>query len=283
MFSDDPLQDSAAPRYAIESDDEEDEQNPLRIPSAQPPAPIAVRIVGDPPQDAPLLIASARAGAVWARGADLGEQIGAVFVDKIQVGLLFQPSWTQSTVLVSEAFTLLPLSHMHPYASHILSALRPTAVSLLDTYSVASYASPAPTAGPDSAPLRFLSLPSSPAPPPSLHAQPFQPPNLLQSTTAAFLLWLRLQEPPVNATLLLLPSRQLPAPPPKTLLPTHIPGGGSPDHEDAWPADTLTDVTRALLSIIGEESSFEWKAKGGDRIVPAPQRRSEVGEGGMYL
>ena len=40
--------------------------------------------MGDVLENKPLVIASARAGAFWAKGAQLGEQTGAIYVNKME-------------------------------------------------------------------------------------------------------------------------------------------------------------------------------------------------------
>ncbi|KAF7368956.1 hypothetical protein MVEN_00221900 [Mycena venus] len=205
----DPLADSVPPRHAIESDEEEDEYNPLR-PQSNLSTTVDVQLVGSvtPVPVSGLVIATGSVGRYWARGADLGEQIAAVMVNKIQVGLLFRPSWTKAVVLVSEVTTRLPLWAMHPYASTVLDALQPKSVALLDTYAVSAYISDTRIAYPD-APMRFLTTDPSSTSLTSI-AQPFAAPNLVQSTSAAFVA-LR-AEHSASATLLLIPAPHV-APP----------------------------------------------------------------------
>jgi hypothetical protein len=82
----DPLADTGPPRHIIESDEEEDEHNPLKPVGQVEQRDLDVEVVGDLPQGIPLIVASGQLGKQWARGADLGEQLGAVFVNKKQVG-----------------------------------------------------------------------------------------------------------------------------------------------------------------------------------------------------
>lgn len=77
------------PRYAVESD-EEDEYNPLESASAEDKTELELKIVGEIPQGKPLIVASGLAGRCWARGADLGEQVGGVYVNQICVRSLLQ-------------------------------------------------------------------------------------------------------------------------------------------------------------------------------------------------
>lgn len=82
----DPLADALPPRYAIESDDE-DEYNPLSTRQPADAVPIVhITIEGQFSTGHPLVIASGPAGKFWADGANLGEQHGAIFVNKVQVG-----------------------------------------------------------------------------------------------------------------------------------------------------------------------------------------------------
>ncbi|TEB21770.1 hypothetical protein FA13DRAFT_1741598, partial [Coprinellus micaceus] len=115
----DPLADTAAPRYAIESDEEEDEPNPLRTSIAAPAKVPEIKIIGldESAHGRPLIIASGRAGAFWARGADLGEQQGGVYVDKIQVGLLFIPASLSPSSSSSPAPLVLISSPFSPSPS----------------------------------------------------------------------------------------------------------------------------------------------------------------------
>ena len=78
-------EESLPPRYAIESDDE-DEFNPLphHHPLSSEPQ-IQVKPTGNISQNANLVIATGLAGKTWARGAQLAEQSGEVTVNGVQV------------------------------------------------------------------------------------------------------------------------------------------------------------------------------------------------------
>ena len=84
-----PLADTVPPRHAVESDEEEDEYNPLAssVQSKSKAGDAEVKILGDVKrfEGRTLVIASGDAGKVWARGAKLGEQSGAVMVNGVQV------------------------------------------------------------------------------------------------------------------------------------------------------------------------------------------------------
>jgi len=81
----DPLADTVPPRYALESDDEEDEYNPLPSTSSAPNPTPDVEFAGDFPRGRDLIIATGDVAKFWARGADLQEQSGGVYVNEVQV------------------------------------------------------------------------------------------------------------------------------------------------------------------------------------------------------
>ena len=85
----DPLADTLPPRYAYESDDE-DETDAFRIASEPSLETSEVDIHFLPPSEGEddakkggiLIIASGGIGVAWARGANLGEQAGEINVNK---------------------------------------------------------------------------------------------------------------------------------------------------------------------------------------------------------
>lgn len=86
---------------------------------------------------------------------------------------MYNPPWTKSNIIISEVFSELPLHVMHPYAETILDSLKPSrcaffiwcisnsiitmikSVSLLDSYSVPTYATAHPVPIHDT-PIRYL-------------------------------------------------------------------------------------------------------------------------------
>lgn len=93
MQDTDPLQDTVPPRYAIESDEEEDEFNPLSHGKVVR-EPLTINIKGVGPFEVvgnDLIIASGDAGKYWAQGASLEQQRGGVFVNEIQVRFPYPP------------------------------------------------------------------------------------------------------------------------------------------------------------------------------------------------
>ncbi|KAF8443708.1 hypothetical protein L210DRAFT_3090432 [Boletus edulis BED1] len=288
-----PLADAPPPRYAVESDDE-DEYNPLSAPtrSDQPPAEISVEFksIYDIPSKRPLVFASGEAGVSWAKIVNLGEQQAGIYVNKLQVGLLFRPSWTSAIIVVSEAETRtrLPLFAMTAYTTAIIGRLQPTYVAILDSYPTQLYISPRVISR-ENAPIRYLSLGKKPVLDSDLEL--FAPPNLLQSTTASLLneLFLRSisEDPALRSTAIILPSPKV-APPP----PTTFDGKGvAADLSDTnWDRETLEKAHKWLFAIIGQEvdeSSLRGHTESEPRpAVSAGMARAilgEIGEGGMYI
>ncbi|KAJ6551606.1 hypothetical protein B0H19DRAFT_1158261 [Mycena capillaripes] len=273
----DPLADSVPPRHAIESDEEEDEYNPLR---PQPtPTPIDVQLVGSvtPIPAAGLVVVAGSVGKYWGRGADLGEQVAAVMVNKIQVGLLFRPGWTQVAILVSEVTTRLPLWAMHPYARVVLDALQPKNISLLDTYAVSAYISDTRIALSD-APLRFLST-DAPAAALTSAAQPFAAPNLVQSTAAAFVA-LR-AERAAPATLVLVPAPHVAPPAPRTLAPSDFSHWDDPA---PWAPGPVRTAHALLFAALGEQGTPGWSEPAPEKASATQARKRPADEDlGMYI
>ncbi|KAJ7856669.1 hypothetical protein B0H14DRAFT_2752369 [Mycena olivaceomarginata] len=272
----DPLADSVPPRHAIESDEEEDEYNPLR-PQPNLPLAIDVQVVGTvtPVPVLGLVVATGSIGKYWARGAELGEQVAAVMVNKIQVGLLFRPSWTQAVVLVSEVTTRLPLWGMHLYARTVADALKPKgthrrSVTLLDTYAVSAYISDARIPYLD-APLRFLAT-DAPSATLTSSVEPFTAPNLVQSTSAAFVA-LR-AEHSASATLLLVPAPHVSPPVPRDLAPSDFSYWNDPA---PWAPTSVRTAHALLFAVLGEKDTPAWKE-------PAPEKpKRPDAELGMYI
>ncbi|KAJ7231285.1 hypothetical protein B0H12DRAFT_211030 [Mycena haematopus] len=274
----DPLADSVPPRHAIESDEEEDEYNPLR-PQTNLAMPVDVQVVGTvtPVPVAGLVVCTGIIGKYWARGAELGEQIAAVIVNKVQVGLLFQPNWTKATVLVSEVTTRLPLWGMHPYARTVLDALKPKSVAYLDTYAVSTYISDARITYSD-APLRFLTT-GTPTTALTSASQPFAAPNLVLSASAAFVA-LR-AEHSAPATLLLVPAPHVTPPAPRDLTPSNFSHWDDPA---PW-APTIVRTAHALLfAALGEQGTLPWKEPVPEKPSAGQARKRPADtEVGMYI
>jgi len=285
----DPLGDTVPARHAIESDEEEDEYNPLSLSKSEktPVAVIDIKItIENVRKGQALVIATGHAGRFWAQGASLGEQSGTVMLNRIQVGLLFQPSWITGTVLVSEVTTKLPVSTMYRYAKCVLDAFEPSSLALLDSYPMSSYMSPDTM---HNAPVRYLCVDALP---PKTAAQPYSPPNLIQSTTASFLNVFHVHRrsllgPPGQPCIaVLLPSSHLCSPPPKELKATNTGFFADADSEE-WPSQIMNLAQESLFSIdiIMGEPAMKWETKGGrERGLHAfVRQKSEIGEAGMYI
>ncbi|KAF5366242.1 hypothetical protein D9758_005744 [Tetrapyrgos nigripes] len=282
----DPLADTVPPRYAVESD-EEDEYNPLEPKTAEsePVTTPEIKLAGSIPKDRPLIFASGDAGKYWAKGIKLGEQAGSIYVNKIQVGLVFAPSWSKSTVIVSETFTRLPLNYIHDYAEFILNELKPNSVSLLDVYSSPTYISPEPIAQQD-APIRYLS--TAPADSTSKStAQPFSPPNMIHSNTSAALMSLIASDPSqsLKGTLFLLPFPKIPTPPPKTLKSSDF--SHLSEDEYQWSESFMNTAQNILFAAVGESISdgeaAAWHTPKNSHPPTSSAKASTFGEGGMYI
>ncbi|OJA07802.1 hypothetical protein AZE42_03420 [Rhizopogon vesiculosus] len=250
----DPLADALPPRYAIESDDE-DEYNPL---STRQPADavsiVHVIIEGQFTTGHPLVIASGPAGKFWADGANLGEQQGTILVNNIQVGSLFKPSSTRAVVLVSEATTALPLWSMNKYANGILDHLRPSAISILDMYAVQNYISSALVPVHEVS-VRYLSLGNIFLDP----FHPFAPPNILQCTAAAFMSAMNIRtlssDQGNGGVILLLPSPEIPRTVPSKLSPS---GLSRSSGDQGWPVEMMMEVNERLFEVVGAKPLSTW-------------------------
>ncbi|KAJ3723455.1 hypothetical protein DFJ43DRAFT_1091905 [Lentinula guzmanii] len=287
----DPLADNAPPRYAIESD-EEDEYNPLQESSPEILSLPETKVIGDIPLDCPLILASGNGGKYWAKGCSLGKQTGAVYVDKTQVGLVYHPSWSRSNIIVSETFARLPVAYMHSYAEKLVKELKPSSVVLLDTYPTPTYVLPQPISLQD-APIRYLSTHQVDPIIASL-AERFSPPNFVHSTTSAALLsHVASSVAPSNsdselkATLLLLPFPRISAPAPKIL------GRSDFSHlsedEYQWSRDTMNTIHKLLFVAVGErlDDSASWhmpvNRSGSRSSDDVPVRAKPLVDDGMYI
>jgi len=221
-----------------------------------------------------LVIATGHVGSFWAQGASLGERSGAVMVNGLQVGLLFQPLWTVSTILVSEVSTKLPLSTMHAYARSVLDALEPSSLALLDSYPTPSYITSDTRYN---APVRYLCASELRL---NTAAQPYSPPNLVQSTAASFLAVFRVCRSVSGApcVAILLPSSRLSDPLPKELKAGNSLVDADPEE---WPPHTMNVAQDCLFGSRGVQ--WENKSGRGRGTYPSARRKNEIGEGGMYI
>ncbi|KAG6885014.1 hypothetical protein C0993_006539 [Termitomyces sp. T159_Od127] len=275
----DPLADTVPPRYAVESD-EEDEFNPLPTIVSNLDRVNEVKLMPDSvPQGKNLVIVTGDVAKCWVPGANLGMQIGGVYLNKIQIGLVFSPSWAKSIVVVSEPFTRLPVWAMHQYASAILDTLKPVKVALLDMYSAPAYISEKPVPFED-APLRYLATHSVDDITKS-KAEAFAPPNILQSTSASFLSVLSTTHSQSRGTLILVPSPHIDPPPPRVLKPTSSFDSDRVTFE--WSETTINLAQDLVFGAIDGIAPHWTPHIGGGGITSSTRKKSDVGEGGMYI
>ncbi|THH05952.1 hypothetical protein EW145_g4432 [Phellinidium pouzarii] len=295
----DPLADSIPPRYAYESD-EEDEFADYPVSSSVTAPEVEVKIALGNGSEAvvgqTLIIASGEVGAVWARGAKLGVQTGQVSVDKHAIGLVFRPSWVASSVIVSEALTRLPVWAMHAYAEAVLNRWKPSKVIIIDGYSTATYISAASIPYHE-APLRYLHSSFLKSDLKALSSlAPFEPPNLLQSTAAAFLSILALppQSAKTDGFAILIPSPRAPRPTPQSFDRSESAGDeasfasltslSSLEGSEGWDPSVVHAAHHALQVSAGCKESMAWLEQGENNGGQAQVRRRvlEVG-GSMYI
>jgi hypothetical protein len=115
--------------------------------------------------------------------------------------------------------------------------------------------------------------------------QPFESPNLVQSTSATFMTIAAFRSTSrmssIPASLLLLPAQRLPS-----HRPTEIGNHRLPVQEtdDRWSLNNMKETHIRLLQAAGLASS-EWQGGKGTLVANTQTRRSltKVGEGGMYM
>ena len=114
--------------------------------------------------------------------------------------------------------------------------------------------------------------------------RPFSSPNLLQTTSAAYLTIAALPATAIPASLILVPSPHIRPLPPSSLKPTDYDALTGADSTIEWPLDRLRSATSALFDAVGElGDQIGWQAPDGKvRRVHAP-RRGDIGDGGMYI
>jgi len=200
-------------------------------------------------------------------------------VEETQVGLIFNPSWSQSTIIVSETFARLPIIYMHTYAEALVNQINSSSISLLDTYPTPTYVSPEPIAFED-APIRYVSTHKI-DPAVSSAAKRFAPPNFIHSTTSAALLsyvgWLPRTD--LKATLLLLPFPRMPKPAPKIL--GHSDFSHLSDDEFQWSETVMSTVQKLLFAAVGENPDSVWHTPTNSKPISG-LRRAPV-DSGMYI
>jgi len=176
-----------------------------------------VGIVGQLPASRALVFATGKAGYFWARGVDLGAQIGTVTVNGEQVGSVFTPKWANAVVVLSETLTRLPLDAMYIYTDAILEVVQPARTFILDSYSNKTYMTSNKVPF-DRAPIRYIS--THDIDDISSHAELFAAPNSITTTSAAILAILAARKE--WALLVLLPVSAAPQAAPEKILPSGV-------------------------------------------------------------
>ncbi|TFK96522.1 hypothetical protein BDV98DRAFT_576046 [Pterulicium gracile] len=290
-----PLSDAHPPRYAYESDDEdefdapsEDVPNPTSTPE---PLDFKLRSMGTLTPHESLIIASGDAGKAWVEGAELGEQQGGIYVNDIQVGLLFSRSVAGKTVtvVISEVTTTLPVHAMHQYAEFVLDQIQPSRISMIDTYSAASYISKK-NIDYVNAPVRYMTSVVDPSSQilSITNFEQYDPPNMIQTTSAAFLSIVAVRSlqdkaSAVVSSLILLPSIFL-SRSARPALVEIIPGALSRSSE-GWHEALMKDVHQVSLGLsMGsvDPGAWIWGGHSGSLPVSPRSKRAEQ-DGGMYI
>jgi hypothetical protein len=276
----DPLRDSRSSRYAVESDDSEDELGQGLYPSAisdpskkREPSKAEISLTWSGPTGLPLVIAIGNAGKEWTTGLSTSQSQGGsqgVLVDGIEVGII-QHLLKPDVVLLTVPWTL-PGFVSGDFAKMVIDILKPCRFVTVDSYATASYISPLPTTA--KPPIRYLQTRHVSSKP---NADLFAAPNLMQGVSAAFVSLAEMNQLP--GTLMLLPSSRIPPP-----LPAEKPELRRLREE--WERDVLVRFTEAVVNVLAV-GQFDWdisRLRGGSGAVGLSEsRKGDIGDGGMYI
>ncbi|KZT43467.1 hypothetical protein SISSUDRAFT_1057481 [Sistotremastrum suecicum HHB10207 ss-3] len=269
-----PLADRPPPRHAYESDSEdEDGPRPVRGQITVPDV-----VVEWNPKPAPILTLLGAFGPVakvWRKTIDLDpwQPVGKVIMADFTVAYIYQREST--IILISEQSTSIPTLLLTPFARQVLTTIKPSRTVVLDSYPLPSYitSSSAPTSV-----IRYLSSTSSPTPSPSSRILRFDPPNLISSASAPFLL--QSNRLSIPCTALLLPGAHI-LPPPPTLL--HFSPGPVLDEE--WEPGMMEEVKLAAALVLAVDVGIFGTNTGCLALrqkVPV-RPRGDLGDGGMFI
>ncbi|KZO90638.1 hypothetical protein CALVIDRAFT_542499 [Calocera viscosa TUFC12733] len=269
-----PLLDTHAPRYAVESDSEDEfetlsSSTAVNSESVQVVLPPNIKVVPK------LLLASGMAGLQWSRGVTLSSPVGDILVGSSPVGTVYMVEESHAVVHIN---CTIPSSICFPLAIALVSAFQPEEVVVLDSYAAPTYISDAPLS-PYEAPIRILCT-SEKASLSMLGTSPFRPPNLVQLLPAAMMTVLEVGGTPGAAVLL--PSLHVSMPLRSEPMPLD-------DLADSpWSQQVMTTANTYLTTSLGS-TQFQWtlpthghtstKARRSAR----PIRGDVVGEGSMYI
>jgi hypothetical protein len=113
---------------------------------------------------------------------------------------------------------------------------------------------------------------------PLQNAEPFQPPNLIQSPAASFLSILESSTHATPATLFLLPLSHVSSP-----APSELEGNSGPELREEWEPSTLAKLHGLVCSVLGIDSPWSAQHFSDRSIRVKALRRGDIGEGGMYI
>ncbi|KAF9504271.1 hypothetical protein BS47DRAFT_1401585 [Hydnum rufescens UP504] len=282
-------QGNTSPRYAVESDDSDDEGS---LVTTTPAVSISY---GGSPGTRRVTVVLGPVGAEWLRAVSaVGAPKGSV-----SIGQIYEPSRLHALVSITHR---LPPLVSHEVSQRLLSTF-PTDMRILDTYSVPSYISSSPLSIPNS-PVMFLrtaprSDKSNTLKPSGTSSSltsliPFAPPNLIQSLPASLLSAIQARPSAYSGVLILVPSRHIPPPPPRIVPQPYLSSAN-----EFWSDLVLNTANEALQDEDGVSSSsslpgvgeISWDLtqrchlQGGQGSVSgsASSQRGDVGDGGMYL
>ncbi|KAG8804551.1 hypothetical protein FRC16_005993 [Serendipita sp. 398] len=218
-----------------------------------------------------MYVAIGQAGLAWASGVQLGAPTAEIQLKDIKVASVHFIE--QDGVLVLVLKYELPISAMNVFASKVLSTFNPSRVTIVDGYSSPAYIRSSRKSDLDH-PIRYLQTACAENKITSKGVKLFRPPNLLLSTSAAFLGILE-QGQRIPGLLLLLPFPQIERPPPRTIEPIRTSVG--------WPEKQVVEMNDTF------SPSLNWSAdlaKDSGRLAVSnvqKQKKSDSADMSMYI
>ncbi|KAG8808457.1 hypothetical protein FRC17_003947 [Serendipita sp. 399] len=296
-----PLQDSAPNRYAFESDDSEDDIGRNAYPGVSErikrskhryDAEVVWNVNAGALGGGNLFVAVGQAGLAWASGVQLAKSIADIQLDDTKVASVFTiDEHPEDLVLVLKYD--LPISAMPSFASKVLTTftpsrletrlrglsrppLTPHRVTIMDGYSSPAYIASERRNDLDP-PIRYLQTACIDEKPTttttSKRVKLFRPPNLLLSTSAAFLSILE-QGQKTPGLLLLLPFPQIERPPPRTIEPIRV--------SVSWPERQIVEMNSILLTSIKWDPVLA-KDIGRLTVSQSKKKKSDTADLSMYI
>ncbi|KAG8809246.1 hypothetical protein FRC17_003537 [Serendipita sp. 399] len=279
-----PLQDSAPNRYAFESDDSEDDIGRNAYPGVSErtkrskhryDAEVVWNVNAGALGGGNFFVAVGQAGLAWASGVQLAKSIADIQLDDTKVASVFTIDEHPGDLVLVLKYDL-PISSMPSFASKVLTTFTPSRVTIMDGYSSPAYIAPERRNDLDP-PIRYLETACIDEKPTttttSKRIKLFRPPNLLLSTSAAFLSILE-QGQKTPGLLLLLPFPQIERPPPRTIEPIRV--GVS------WPERQIVEMNSIL------PASIKWdpvlaRDIGRLTVSQSKKKKSDAADLSMYI